>query len=128
VAKILGLIWVVVAVNMHRLLTHAYQRRVIGGIHRLLLDSADTVERRPYFVICERSEYFRLHCIDLLRAVDNGIIGLLGYAANTQHKKFLFGILRAVDEGRPIRSFIQAISIAPLQIHYYSEALPTLHG
>jgi len=25
-------------------------------------------------------------------------------------------------------SFIQAISIAPLQVHYYSEALPTHHG
>ena len=27
-----------------------------------------------------------------------------------------------------IHSFIQAIYIAPLQIHYYSEALPTQHG
>jgi len=27
-----------------------------------------------------------------------------------------------------IHSFIQAISIAPLQVHYYSEALPTQHG
>jgi len=27
-----------------------------------------------------------------------------------------------------IHSFIQAISIAPLQVHYYSEALPTKHG
>ena len=27
-----------------------------------------------------------------------------------------------------IRSFIQAISIAPLRVHYYSEALPTQHG
>jgi len=25
-------------------------------------------------------------------------------------------------------SFIQAISIASLQVHYYSEALPTQHG
>jgi len=25
-------------------------------------------------------------------------------------------------------SFIQAISIAPLQVHYYSEALPTQNG
>jgi len=25
-------------------------------------------------------------------------------------------------------SFIQTISIAPLQVHYYSEALPTQHG
>src|SRR6218665_1307867 len=25
-------------------------------------------------------------------------------------------------------SFIQAISIAPLQVHYYSDALPTQHG
>src|SRR6218665_4004853 len=28
----------------------------------------------------------------------------------------------------PLSSFIQAISIAPLQVHYYSEALPTQHG
>src|SRR6218665_1177988 len=27
-----------------------------------------------------------------------------------------------------IYSFFQAISIAPLQVHYYSEALPTEHG
>jgi len=27
-----------------------------------------------------------------------------------------------------IHSFIQAISIAPFQIHYYSEALPTKRG
>jgi len=27
-----------------------------------------------------------------------------------------------------IHSFIQAISIAPLQVHFYSEALPTQHG
>jgi len=27
-----------------------------------------------------------------------------------------------------IHSFIQAISLAPLQVHYYSEALPTQHG
>jgi len=27
-----------------------------------------------------------------------------------------------------IHSFIQAISLAPLQIHYYSEALPTQQG
>jgi len=27
-----------------------------------------------------------------------------------------------------IHSFIHAISIAPLQVHYYSEALPTQHG
>ena len=27
-----------------------------------------------------------------------------------------------------ILSFIQTISIAPLQVHYYSEALPTQHG
>src|SRR6218665_1890541 len=27
-----------------------------------------------------------------------------------------------------IHSFTQAISIAPLQVHYYSEALPTQHG
>src|SRR6218665_1842349 len=27
-----------------------------------------------------------------------------------------------------LRSFIQTISIAPLQVHYYSEALPTQHG
>jgi len=27
-----------------------------------------------------------------------------------------------------VDSFIQAISIAPLQVHYYSEALPTQHG
>jgi len=27
-----------------------------------------------------------------------------------------------------IHSFIQAISIAPLQVHYYSEALLTQHG
>src|SRR6218665_4178802 len=25
-------------------------------------------------------------------------------------------------------TFIQAISVAPLQVHYYSEALPTQHG
>jgi len=27
-----------------------------------------------------------------------------------------------------IHSFIQTISIVPLQVHYYSEALPTQHG
>ena len=27
-----------------------------------------------------------------------------------------------------VHSFIQAISIAPLQVHFYSEALPTQHG
>jgi len=27
-----------------------------------------------------------------------------------------------------VHSFIQAISKAPLQVHYYSEALPTQHG
>ena len=27
-----------------------------------------------------------------------------------------------------LHSFIQAITIAPLQVHYYSEALPTQHG
>src|SRR6218665_2442177 len=27
-----------------------------------------------------------------------------------------------------LRLFIQDISIAPLQVHYYSEALPTQHG
>jgi len=27
-----------------------------------------------------------------------------------------------------IHSFIQTISIAPLQVHYYSEALSTQHG
>ena len=27
-----------------------------------------------------------------------------------------------------IQSFIQAMSIAPLQVHYYSEALPTQQG
>jgi len=27
-----------------------------------------------------------------------------------------------------VHSFIQVISIAPLQVHYYSEALPTQHG
>jgi len=27
-----------------------------------------------------------------------------------------------------LHSFIQAISIVPLQVHYYSEALPTQHG
>jgi len=27
-----------------------------------------------------------------------------------------------------IHSFIQVISIAPLQVYYYSEALPTQHG
>src|SRR6218665_400227 len=27
-----------------------------------------------------------------------------------------------------IHSFIQTISIAPLQVHFYSEALPTQHG
>jgi len=27
-----------------------------------------------------------------------------------------------------IHSFIQAISIAPFQVHYYSEVLPTQHG
>jgi|SRR6218665_367020 len=27
-----------------------------------------------------------------------------------------------------VHSFIQAISTAPLQVHYYSEALPTQHG
>jgi len=27
-----------------------------------------------------------------------------------------------------MHSFIQAISLAPLQVHYYSEALPTQHG
>jgi len=27
-----------------------------------------------------------------------------------------------------IHSFILAISIAPLQVHYYSEALPIQHG
>jgi len=27
-----------------------------------------------------------------------------------------------------IHSFIQAVSIAPLQVHYYSEELPTQHG
>ena len=27
-----------------------------------------------------------------------------------------------------IHSFIHSISIAPLQVHYYSEALPTQHG
>ena len=26
------------------------------------------------------------------------------------------------------RTFIQTISIAPLQVHFYSEALPTQHG
>src|SRR6218665_3746253 len=33
--------------------------------------------------------------------------------------------MAATDTGH---SFIQAISIAPLQVHYYSEALPTQHG
>jgi len=28
---------------------------------------------------------------------------------------------------RPIHSFTQAISIAPLPVHYYSEVLPTQH-
>ena len=27
-----------------------------------------------------------------------------------------------------LNSFVQAISIAPLQVHYYSEVLPTQHG
>src|SRR6218665_542100 len=27
-----------------------------------------------------------------------------------------------------IHSFIQTISVAPLQVHFYSEALPTQHG
>src|SRR6218665_2752568 len=27
-----------------------------------------------------------------------------------------------------IRSFVQTISIAPIQVHLYSEALPTQHG
>jgi len=27
-----------------------------------------------------------------------------------------------------IHSFIQAISIEPLQVHYYSEVIPTPHG
>ena len=30
--------------------------------------------------------------------------------------------------GQGIHSFIQVISIAPLQVRYYSEALPTQHG
>src|SRR6218665_951508 len=30
--------------------------------------------------------------------------------------------------GKSIHSFIQTISIAPLQVHYYSEVLPTQHG
>src|SRR6218665_2058974 len=34
---------------------------------------------------------------------------------------------REIDQSL-INSFIQAISIAPLQVHYYSEALPTQHG
>src|SRR6218665_3041461 len=29
---------------------------------------------------------------------------------------------------RPTHSFIQTIYIAPLQVHFYSEALPTQHG
>jgi len=31
-------------------------------------------------------------------------------------------------KGNANHSLIQAISIAPLQVHYYSEALPTQHG
>jgi len=31
-------------------------------------------------------------------------------------------------ESSYVYSFIHTISIAPLQIHYYSEALPTQHG
>src|SRR6218665_54464 len=31
-------------------------------------------------------------------------------------------------KGEFIHLFIQIISIAPLQVHYYSEALPTQHG
>ena len=33
-----------------------------------------------------------------------------------------------VKQVRRFHSFIQAIYIAPLQVHYYSEALPTQHG
>ena len=37
---------------------------------------------------------------------------------------FAMGMYRGSFKG----SFIQAISIAPLQVHYYSEVLPTQHG
>ena len=33
-----------------------------------------------------------------------------------------------IADVRFIHSFIQAISVAPLQVHYYSKALPTQHG
>jgi len=34
-------------------------------------------------------------------------------------------MIQILDSQYAFRLFIQAISIAPLQVHYYSEALPT---
>ena len=36
--------------------------------------------------------------------------------------------MKFVYKQTQVYSFIHAISIAPLQVHYYSEALPTQHG
>ena len=39
---------------------------------------------------------------------------------------YSFAIVK--NHGNMVHSFIQTISIAPLQVQYYSEALPTQHG
>src|SRR6218665_494007 len=41
---------------------------------------------------------------------------------------FFVTILLFIRHRCHLHSFIQAISIAPLQVHYYSEAVPTQHG
>ena len=47
----------------------------------------------------------------------------------TWHDKIMIGrMVRAGINGPLVHSFIQAISIAPLQVHYLSEVLPTQHG
>jgi len=44
-----------------------------------------------------------------------------------KHAKYLISKFSALITHSFIHSFIQAISIAPLQVHYYSETLPTQH-
>src|SRR6218665_2449893 len=52
---------------------------------------------------------------------------LLLFLFYLRHQGFV-KIYKKCLKGRAFRCFILAVSIAPLQVHYYSEALPTQHG
>ena len=110
------------------------------SMHYTSTDALNIIARKPQMSINYYYYYYWYYSSLSLLSLDCTIVQWLAWYWLTEMVLPLsfISVIVIIDLGQanikinqtvsPINSFIQAISIASLQVHYYSKALPAQHG